>query len=129
MQLRLLISAQTGTAFNLRCEIREAIIAFVAANYPDSLPRLRPVLDAPGPQEDSLGKVRRTWRTARRPNSAPAPIADNRAPGTSTPIGPARRPLRASAPSARYPDTPPATIVAPPPAKAASPPRSDRHCG
>lgn len=57
MQLRLLISAQdSGTAFDLRCEIREAIIAFVAANYPDSLPRLRPVLDAPGPQEDSLGK-------------------------------------------------------------------------
>ena len=57
MQLRLLISAQdSGTAFDLRCEIREAIIAFVAANYPDSLPRLRPVLDAPGPQEESLGK-------------------------------------------------------------------------
>ncbi|MET0264483.1 MAG: mechanosensitive ion channel domain-containing protein [Duganella sp.] len=57
MQLRLLVSAQdSGTAFDLRCEIREAIIAFVAANHPDSLPRLRPVLDAPGPQEDSLGK-------------------------------------------------------------------------
>ena len=57
MQLRLLVSAvDSGTAFDLRCEIREAMIAFVAANYPDSLPRLRPVLDAPGPQEASLPK-------------------------------------------------------------------------
>lgn len=57
MQLRLLVSAQdSGTAFDLRAELREAIIAYIAANYPDSLPRLRPVLDAPGPQDDSLGK-------------------------------------------------------------------------
>jgi small-conductance mechanosensitive channel len=57
MQLRLLVSAvDSGTAFDLRCEIREAMIAFVAANYPDSLPRLRPVLDSPAPQDDSLGK-------------------------------------------------------------------------
>ena len=56
MQLRLLVSAvDSGTAFDLRCEIREAMIAFVAANYPDSLPRLRPVLDSPGPQDDTLG--------------------------------------------------------------------------
>ena len=57
MQLRLLVSAvDSGTAFDLRCEIREAMIAFVAANYPDSLPRLRPVLDSPGPQDNSLDK-------------------------------------------------------------------------
>ena len=57
MQLRLLVSAQdSGTAFDLRCELREAMIAYIAANYPDSLPRLRPVLDAPGPHEPSLGK-------------------------------------------------------------------------
>ncbi|MET0321143.1 MAG: mechanosensitive ion channel domain-containing protein [Duganella sp.] len=57
MQLRLLVSAQdSGTAFDLRCEIREAMIAFVAANYPDSLPRLRPVLDSPAPQNEHLGK-------------------------------------------------------------------------
>ncbi|KQQ45327.1 mechanosensitive ion channel protein MscS [Duganella sp. Leaf126] len=57
MQLRLLVSAvDSGTAFDLRCEIREAMIAFVAANYPDSLPRLRPVLDSPAPQDETLGR-------------------------------------------------------------------------
>lgn len=46
MQLRLLVSARdSGTAFDLRCAIREAMLAFIAGNYPDSLPRLRAALD------------------------------------------------------------------------------------
>jgi small-conductance mechanosensitive channel len=54
MQLRLLVSAtDSGTAFDLRCEIREAMIAYVAQHYPDSLPRIRPILDSPGPHEDT----------------------------------------------------------------------------
>jgi small-conductance mechanosensitive channel len=49
MQLRLLVSAQdSGTAFDLRCEIREAMIAYIAARFPESLPRMRPVLDMEG---------------------------------------------------------------------------------
>jgi small-conductance mechanosensitive channel len=60
MQLRLLVSAQdSGTAFDLRCEIREAMIAFVAERYPESLPRMRPVLEPleaalrkPGPEDN-----------------------------------------------------------------------------
>ena len=46
LQLRLLVSAvDSGVAFELRCDIREGIVAFIAANYPDSLPRLRSTLD------------------------------------------------------------------------------------
>lgn len=46
MQLRLLVSAQaSGIAFDLRCEIREAMIAFIAQQYPEGLPRLRSAVD------------------------------------------------------------------------------------
>jgi hypothetical protein len=46
MQIRLLVSAQdSGVAFELRCQIREALIAFISAHYPGSLPRLRSALD------------------------------------------------------------------------------------
>ncbi|MFL9926857.1 mechanosensitive ion channel [Herbaspirillum lusitanum] len=46
MQIRLLTSAQdSGTAFDLRCIIREQMIAFIAENYPLALPRLRTAID------------------------------------------------------------------------------------
>ena len=46
MQIRLLTSAQdSGIAFALRCAIREDMIAFIAKNYPQALPRLRSTLD------------------------------------------------------------------------------------
>ena len=46
MQVRLLLSAQnSGIAFDLRCKIREDMIAFIAARYPLGLPRLRSSLD------------------------------------------------------------------------------------
>jgi small-conductance mechanosensitive channel len=46
MQVRLLLSAQnSGIAFELRCKIREAMISFIAAHYPQGLPRLRSALD------------------------------------------------------------------------------------
>ncbi|MGH3744347.1 MAG: mechanosensitive ion channel family protein [Mycobacteriales bacterium] len=42
IQVRVLASAtDSGQAFNLRCEIREKLIAFVNENYPDALPRTR----------------------------------------------------------------------------------------
>lgn len=45
VELRALASAvDAGTAWNLRCEIREKLVAFVQQNYPDSLPRLRATL-------------------------------------------------------------------------------------
>ncbi len=42
LQLRALASAADASrAWDLRCEIREKLIAFVQQNYPDSLPRIR----------------------------------------------------------------------------------------
>lgn len=42
MQLRVLVSsASSGQNFDLRCQLREALIAFIADQHPDSLPRLR----------------------------------------------------------------------------------------
>lgn len=42
MQLRVLISAaDSGAAFDLRCELREKLLAFIAREHPAALPRLR----------------------------------------------------------------------------------------
>lgn len=42
MQLRVLVSARDApSAFDLRCEIREGLIAFIQENYPEFLPRTR----------------------------------------------------------------------------------------
>lgn len=42
MELRVLATASTGPrAFDLRCEIREKLIAFIQAEYPQALPRQR----------------------------------------------------------------------------------------
>ncbi|MFD1470470.1 mechanosensitive ion channel family protein [Hymenobacter caeli] len=44
LELRALVSAaDSGTAFDLRCEVREQLVAFVQAHYPDSLPKTRAV--------------------------------------------------------------------------------------
>jgi len=46
MQIRMLVSAQnSGNAFDLRCAIRESMIAFIARDYPEALPRLRSAID------------------------------------------------------------------------------------
>jgi small-conductance mechanosensitive channel len=46
LELRALASAvDAGTAWDLRCEVREKLVAFIQKNYPDSLPRLRATLD------------------------------------------------------------------------------------
>jgi small-conductance mechanosensitive channel len=48
MQLRLLMSARDSTAaWNLQCEVRERLIAFLQRTYPSSLPRLRAEIVAP----------------------------------------------------------------------------------
>jgi small-conductance mechanosensitive channel len=42
MELRLLVSANDASAaFDLRCEVREKMIAFLQERYPQSLPRMR----------------------------------------------------------------------------------------
>jgi hypothetical protein len=42
MEIRMLISASTAPrAFDLRCEVREKMIAFIQQHYPEALPRIR----------------------------------------------------------------------------------------
>ena len=42
LELRALVSAADGSrAWDLRCEVREKLIAFLRDNYPESLPRIR----------------------------------------------------------------------------------------
>ena len=42
IQVRVLVSAgNSGKAFDLRCKMREALIAFVAREYPGALPQVR----------------------------------------------------------------------------------------
>ncbi len=46
MQLRMLVSStDSGRNFDLRCQVREGLIAFVQAHYPHALPRWRGELD------------------------------------------------------------------------------------
>jgi small-conductance mechanosensitive channel len=46
IQLRALVSAaDSPTAWDLRCEIREQLVAFIRDNYPRALPRVRAELD------------------------------------------------------------------------------------
>jgi hypothetical protein len=53
MEVRVLVSASNGgNLFNLRCLIREKLIAFLQAEHPQSLPRTRTELGAQvGPNE------------------------------------------------------------------------------
>ncbi len=57
MQLRLLVSARdSGSAFDLRCLIREHMIAFIAREYPHALPQLRAqVMEREGGRETVTG--------------------------------------------------------------------------
>lgn len=42
MEIRILVTARNaGKAFDLRCEVREKLIAFLQAEYPQPLPRVR----------------------------------------------------------------------------------------
>ena len=46
LEIRVLASAANAAlAWNLRCEIREKMVAFIQQKYPESLPRLRATLD------------------------------------------------------------------------------------
>jgi len=48
MQIRVLVSAQDSSrAWDLRCKLREQLVDFIRANYPQSLPVLRAVVTGP----------------------------------------------------------------------------------
>ncbi|MGE3773571.1 MAG: mechanosensitive ion channel family protein, partial [Gammaproteobacteria bacterium] len=47
LELRALASASDASkSWDLRCEVREKLVAFIQENYPRSLPRLRATLEA-----------------------------------------------------------------------------------
>jgi hypothetical protein len=46
LEIRALASAaDAGLAWDLRCEVREKLVAFIQRTYPDSLPRFRTSLE------------------------------------------------------------------------------------
>ena len=48
VQVRVLVSAgDAGKSWDLRCEVREKLIAFIQRNFPESLPRVRALLGRP----------------------------------------------------------------------------------
>ncbi|HVW87230.1 MAG TPA: mechanosensitive ion channel family protein [Bryobacteraceae bacterium] len=64
VELRALMSAaDSGKAWDLRCHVREALIAFLRESYPDSLPKTRIEATAKAPDESS-----------QRSMTAPAPL-------------------------------------------------------
>jgi small-conductance mechanosensitive channel len=73
MQVRALVSsADSGRNWDLRCRVREGLVDFVRAHYPDALPRLRGELSGTtaGPVEGDA---------ARAPHQAPEPQRSPRA--------------------------------------------------
>ena len=78
VQLRALVSARNpGQAWDLRCEVREKLIGFLQAEFPDALPRQRTVTVEPLPADAGQpagADPRRHWPTAepiRRPGISP----------------------------------------------------------
>jgi small-conductance mechanosensitive channel len=56
MEIRMIISASNaGEAFDLRCLVREKMIAFLQKNYPNSLPRTRTDIDHMPDQVNAVG--------------------------------------------------------------------------
>lgn len=50
LELRVLATAvDSGTAWNLRCELREKLIAYIQSEFPDALPRYRGEFEAQAP--------------------------------------------------------------------------------
>ncbi len=68
MELRCLMSARTGgTVFDLRCEVREKLIAFLQSQHPEALPHARQISvdgneGSPEPQPPKAAARKRTGR-------------------------------------------------------------------
>ncbi|MCK0196085.1 mechanosensitive ion channel family protein [Ancylobacter sp. 6x-1] len=72
MEVRILVSAtSSGRTFDLRCEVREKVIAFLQKNHPGAMPRLRahiaPAADMPQMMPVPNWKERDGPRTPREP--------------------------------------------------------------
>jgi hypothetical protein len=71
MQVRLLVSARnSGDLFDLRCAVREGLVAFLQARHPQSLPRLRMDLGDNGASDGEA-----------RARPAAPPMSQTRSPG------------------------------------------------
>lgn len=61
LQIRCLVSsADAGTGFDLRCEVREGLIAFMQRQYPEWLPSVRLAITVPGEGSDPFAEPART---------------------------------------------------------------------
>ena len=59
MQLRILVSsADSGRAFDLRCEVREGLVDFIQRQFPQALPRMRADVAARPDNDDSSQRER-----------------------------------------------------------------------
>lgn len=67
VQLRILATASDSSkAWDLRCQIREEVIAYLQEHYPSSLPRMRAALQDPAPSLRGIGAGQGTngWKTS-----------------------------------------------------------------
>ncbi|HEX8355934.1 MAG TPA: mechanosensitive ion channel domain-containing protein [Segetibacter sp.] len=72
IEIRCLMSAtDSGIAFDLRCYIRENLIAFVKNNHPDCLPKTRAIIDneEKGPPAPHLEPVKKAMEKSPTPHS------------------------------------------------------------
>jgi small-conductance mechanosensitive channel len=95
MQLRILVSSRdSGSNFDLRCKVREGLIAYVAAHHAEALPRLRTAL------EDGVGGAAGAGTsTAAVPGARPSTA------GASGAGSAAAAPTDAAQPALRAPET------------------------
>lgn len=71
MQVRVLVSAaNSGANFDLRCELREKLIAFVQRQFPQTLPRLRAEIDGL-PATNASGGDTPPPTLSQRPSASP----------------------------------------------------------
>jgi hypothetical protein len=60
VELRVLVSApDAGTAWDLRCYVREKLVAFIQEHYPQSLPKVRAELPKRPPEADLRADLQR----------------------------------------------------------------------
>lgn len=78
IQVRLLVSARnSGELFDLRCVVREKMIAYLAAQYPESLPRFRADLTRAGAGDDAAGTPQTGSRGSRDAARVSSPGAED----------------------------------------------------
>jgi small-conductance mechanosensitive channel len=71
MQLRALVSSvDSGRNWDMRCRVREGLIAYVQARHPEALPRWRGEMEAPAPPQ----------RPPRQPETPSSPSAEDGGP-------------------------------------------------